>query len=138
MKKNSSKIALVIGFIILLGGLFTYGLGFHELLPIPRPDLLVVGTSLIGTMFIVVGTCSLAMLTDKSLAIEENDERNIAIRNVSMAYGFIVMSIALAIVTFALIFMGYMNIVSAFSMIGVLLLGQLVFMIEHWRNSKKM
>ena len=45
--------------IILLGGLLTYGLGVHEIIPVPRPDLIVVGTSLIGILLIVSGVCEL-------------------------------------------------------------------------------
>lgn len=45
MKKRISIVMTVAGFVILLGGLLTYGLGIHEIIPVPRPDLIVTGTS---------------------------------------------------------------------------------------------
>lgn len=45
MKKRLLILMTVTGMIILLGGLLTYGLGVHEIIPVPRPDLIVVGTS---------------------------------------------------------------------------------------------
>ena len=53
MKKRLLILMTVTGMIILLGGLLTYGLGVHEIIPVPRPDLIVVGTSLIGILLIV-------------------------------------------------------------------------------------
>ena len=44
MKHKIQKVELFIGVIIFLGGLLTYGLGVHQLLPVPRPDLVVYGT----------------------------------------------------------------------------------------------
>ena len=41
MKKKMLLIELITGIIILLGGLMTYGLGIHNILPVPRPDLVV-------------------------------------------------------------------------------------------------
>ena len=52
MKKRLLILMIVTGMIILLGGLLTYGLGIHEIIPVPRPDLIVVGTSLIGILLI--------------------------------------------------------------------------------------
>ena len=46
MKHKIQKVELFIGVIIFLGGLLTYGLGVHQLLPVPRPDLVVYGTTL--------------------------------------------------------------------------------------------
>ena len=48
MKHKIQKVELFVGVIVLLGGLLTYGLGVHQLLPVPRPDLVVYGTTLIG------------------------------------------------------------------------------------------
>ncbi len=47
MKKRLLILLTVLGVIILMGGLLTYGMGIHEIVPVPRPDLIVVGTSLI-------------------------------------------------------------------------------------------
>ena len=53
MKHKIQKVELFIGVIIFLGGLLTYGLGVHQLLPVPRPDLVVYGTTLIGIILIL-------------------------------------------------------------------------------------
>ena len=66
----------IAGVIILLGGLLTYGLGLHEIVPVPRPDLIVAGTSLIGIGLIVSGVCDLFTKKSKEMEIEEKDERN--------------------------------------------------------------
>ena len=76
MKQRILKIELVIGLVILLGGLLTYGLGVHQQLPIPRPDLVVYGTTLIGIMLIIMG-CDIFSKPTKEMQILENDERNI-------------------------------------------------------------
>ena len=47
MKHKIQKVELFVGVIILLGGLLTYGLGVHQLLPVPRPDLVVYGQRLV-------------------------------------------------------------------------------------------
>lgn len=80
MKKKMLLIELITGMIILLGGLMTYGLGIHNILPVPRPDLVVWGTTLVGIILIVSGSDLLSKKT-KAEEIEENDERNIAIAN---------------------------------------------------------
>ena len=88
MKKRLLILMTVTGMIILLGGLLTYGLGVHEIIPVPRPDLIVVGTSLIGILLIVSGVCDLFVKKTKEMEIEENDERNISLSNAAMASGF--------------------------------------------------
>ena len=79
MKKRLLILMIVTGMIILLGGLLTYGLGIHEIIPVPRPDLIVVGTSLIGILLIASGACDLFVKKTKEMEIEENDERNISL-----------------------------------------------------------
>lgn len=67
MKKRLLILMTVTGMIILLGGLLTYGLGVHEIIPVPRPDLIVVGTSLIGILLIVSGVCDLFVKKTKEM-----------------------------------------------------------------------
>ena len=59
MKKILAYISVIAGLIILLGGLLTYGLGINDSIPVPRPDLIVSGSSLIGIILIVSGSCDL-------------------------------------------------------------------------------
>ena len=118
MKKKLLILMTVTGMIILLGGLLTYGLGVHEIIPVPRPDLIVVGTSLIGILLIVSGVCDLFVKKTKEMEIEENDERNISLSNAAMASGFKVMNVTIAVSIFALIFTGYMTVVPCFTIIS--------------------
>ena len=103
MKKRLLILMVVAGMIILLGGLLTYGLGINEIVPVPRPDLIVVGTSLIGISLIVSGACDLLGKKTKEMQIEENDERNIALGNAAMASGFKVMNVTISFVDICLV-----------------------------------
>ena len=101
MKHKIQKVELFIGVIIFLGGLLTYGLGVHQLLPVPRPDLVVYGTTLIGIILIFMG-CDIFSKPTKEMQILENDERNIAITNASLANAYKVTLTLLVLVLFAL------------------------------------
>ena len=59
MKKGLLIFMTIAGMVILLGGLLTYGLGIHKIIPVPRPDLIVVGTSLIDILLMISGGCDL-------------------------------------------------------------------------------
>ena len=122
------KVELFVGVIVLLGGLLTYGLGVHQLLPVPRPDLVVYGTTLIGIILILMG-CDIFSKPTKEMQILENDERNIAITNASLANAYKVTLTLLVLVLFALIFMGYMSKVVFFSIAGVIAIGQITWVI---------
>ena len=132
MKHKIQKVELFIGVIIFLGGLLTYGLGVHQLLPVPRPDLVVYGTTLIGIILIFMG-CDIF-----SKPTKENDERNIAITNASLANAYKVTLTLLVLVLFALIFMGYMSKVVFFSIAGVIAIGQITWVITARYLDKKM
>ncbi len=73
MKKRVSIFMTIAGFVILLGGLLTYGLGIHELAPVPRPDLIVTGTSLIGILLIISGAFDLLAGRSREMESEEKD-----------------------------------------------------------------
>ncbi len=137
MKQKLQKIELFIGVIILLGGLLTYGLGINQLLPVPRPDLVVYGTTLIGIMLILMG-CDIFSKPTKEMQILENDERNIAITNASMAHAYKVTISLLVLVLFALIFMGYMSKIVFFSIAGVIAIGQIAWIVTAYHLEKKM
>lgn len=138
MKKGLLIFMTIAGTIILLGGLLTYGLGIHEIIPVPRPDLIVIGTSLIGILLMISGGCDLLLKKSREMEIEEKDERNIALSNAAMASGFQVMSIAIAISIFALIFTGYLTVVPCFTIIGAYFMGQIVFILRLWYLNKTM
>lgn len=101
MKHKIQKVELFVGVIVLLGGLLTYGLGVHQLLPVPRPDLVVYGTTLIGIILILMG-CDIFSKPTKEMQILENDERNIAITNASLANAYKVTLTLSSICTYTL------------------------------------
>ena len=138
MKKGSLILMIIAGMFIWLGGLLTYGLGVNDIIPVPRPDLIVVGTSLIGISLIVSGACDLFGKKTKEMQIEENDERNIALGNAAMASGFKVMNVTISVSLVALIFTGYMTVVPCFTIIGAFTIGQIVFIIRLWHLHKTM
>lgn len=123
MKKILAYISVIAGLIILLGGLLTYGLGINDIIPVPRPDLIVSGSSLIGIILIVSGSCDLFTKKTKEMEIEEKDERNIALGNAAMASGFKVLNVSISISLFALIFTGYMTVIPCFTIIGAFAIG---------------
>lgn len=135
MKRKILMMELVTAMIILLGGLLIYGLSVHKLLPIPHPDLVAVST--IGMILIVTGLNRFVKKT-KEMEIEKKDERNVAIANASMASGFKSMTTMLALALFVLIFAGYMNPVSCFSIISVLSIGQITCLIKLYYLEKHM
>lgn len=130
MKKILAYISVIAGLIILLGGLLTYGLGINDSIPVPRPDLIVSGSSLIGIILIVSGSCDLFTKKTKEMEIEEKDERNIALGNAAMASGFKVLNVSISISLFALIFTGYMTVIPCFTIIGAFTIGQIAFIIK--------
>lgn len=130
MKKTLSYLSIAAGILILLGGLLAYGLGINYILPVPRPDLIVSGTTLIGIIFIVSGTCDLFIKKTREMEIEEKDERNIALGNAAMASGFKVLSVSISISLFALIFTGYMTVVPCFTIIAAFTAGQIAFIVK--------
>ena len=132
MKKGFFFFMTIAGVIILLGGLLTYGLGLHEIVPVPRPDLIVAGTSLIGIGLIVSGVCDLFTKKSKEMEIEEKDERNVMLGNAAMASGFKAMNVAIAVSICGLIFTGYMTVVPCFTIIGAYTIGQIVFIVRLW------
>lgn len=138
MKGKIQRLQLLTGGLILLGGLLTYGLGVHELLPVPRPDLVVAGTSLIGTALILIGACDFFGEVPKEVEIEQKDERNIAIARLAGATAFQVMSVLFATALCVLVFTGYMNEVSCFTLIGVYLVSQVFYAVQLFRLQRKM
>ena len=75
MRKGSLIFLTGSGMIFLLGGLLAYGLGIHEILPVPRPDLIVVGTSLLGIFLIVSGVCDLFAKKTKEMEITTQNSK---------------------------------------------------------------
>lgn len=137
MKRSIQRAELVAGMVILLWGLLTYGLGVHTVIPVPRPDLIVYGTTLIGLMLVLQG-CDLFSKPTKEMQILEKDERNVAITRASGAYAYQVTLFLLVLALFALIFTGYMNKVVFFTIVAVIGVGQLAWLLAARYLEKRM
>lgn len=138
MKKKALIVMTAAGFLVLLGGLLLYGLGIHKFVPVPRPDLLVVGTSLLGISLIISGVCDLFTKKTKEMEIEEKDERNVALNNAAMAVGFKTLNVTIGVSIFALIFTGYMTVVPCLTIIIAYTIGQIVYVARLWYLNKTM
>ncbi len=140
MKHKTMIWILSAGVFLILAGLAVYGMGVYKFLPVPRPDLAVAGMALIGSILALAGACLLldSRMKTKEMEIEEKDERNVMIQTAALAYAFICMYAALFLVVFALVFTGYMNVVSCFSIMGVLILGAGAYFFKFWDLQKKM
>ena len=82
--------------------------------------------------------CDIFSKPTKEVQILENDERNIAIINASLANAYKVTLTLLVLVLFTLIFMGYMSKVVFFSITGVIAAGQITWVITAHYLDKKM
>lgn len=138
MKKYFNLAMTAVGLVVLLGGLLLYSLGIHEVIPVPRPDLLPWCTGVVGSILILSGACELFFKRTKEIEIEENDERNIAITNAAKATGFDVMLSLFSIAIIALALLGYLTKVVFFTFFGVFLIAQVSFVIRVWYLHKKM
>lgn len=138
MKKYFNLALIAVGLVVLLGGLLLYSLGIHEVIPIPRTDLLPWCTGVLGSILILSGVCELFFKKTKEIEIEENDERNIAIANAAKATGFDVMISLFSIIIIALALLGYLTKVVFFAFFGVFLITQISFVVRLWYLHKKM
>ena len=82
--------------------------------------------------------CDIFSKPTKEMQILENDERNIAITNASLANAYKVTLTLLVLILFALTFMGYMSTVVFFSIAGVIAIGQITWVITAHYLDKKM
>lgn len=130
MKKYFNLALIIIGMIVFLGGLFLYGLGVHEIIPVPRQDLLPWSTSILGILFIISGVCELFFKKTKEMQIEESDERNVAISNSAKATGFEVMTCLFSITILVMALLGYLTKGVFFTFIGVFSIAQISFVIR--------
>lgn len=124
MNKKLSIALIVFGITIIVGGLITHFSGVNTQLPIPRPDIFAIGTSIVGYMLALLGSEGFESKTEEE-QIEENDERNKFIKNKSLAFAYKLFSVLFMVAIFLLIFMGYMNEISTFTLLGVFLISNL-------------
>lgn len=104
----------------------------------PRNDIVHVGFAIIATIYLVSATGMYLVLKDRRAMIEDNDERNKIIQATSGLIGFGVQTLLLFSSLFLLHFMGYMNVVSMFTLLGVCIISVFVFTISNIYLKKKM
>lgn len=92
----------------------------------PRMDIAWIGFILDGTLLCVMGIFLLLPTTKKQTWIEETDERKTLLAAHSCMVGYAVQTFLLGITTFLLIFMGYLNRVAGFSIIGIIIVSNVI------------
>ena len=137
MRKGSLIFLTGSGMIFLLGGLLAYGLGIHEILPVPRPDLIVVGTSLLGIFLIV---SAFVICSQRKRKRWKSKRRMREYPAWQRRYGKRFQSYEHCHFGFYLCpdFTGYMTVIPCFTIIGGLFIGQIAFIARLWHLHKTM
>lgn len=86
---------------------------------IPRADIAHIGFLAVGAILLVISAAIYTMSKDKKAMIEENDERSGMISGKAGAIAFAFQTVILTSALFLLCFMGYMNSVSALTLLSV-------------------
>ncbi|QTZ56900.1 hypothetical protein [Streptococcus equi] len=97
----------------------------------PRMDIAWVGFLVVAILLFVSGIWVFSISGKKQDWINETDEREFLIRAKANMVGYVTQTTLLGIVFFLLVFMGYLNKVSGFSIIGVILISGIVSWIYH-------
>ncbi|WP_231187399.1 hypothetical protein [Streptococcus equi] len=97
----------------------------------PRMDIAWVGFLVVAILLFVSGIWVFSISGKKQDWINETDEREFLIRAKANMVGYVIQTTLLGIVFFLLVFMGYLNKVSGFSIIGVILISGIVSWIYH-------
>lgn len=129
MKRIVQIIEFFGGMLLFGGGIITYFMGLHEYVPVPRQDLVVIGTSLVGLVLLLLGS-ELFTKSKENQEANEQKERKIFDSNASMASGFKVITSLLVIVVMSLVFTGYMNEVSFFCVMGTWMIGEITYFVK--------
>lgn len=139
MKRKSKTVSTIItalGIAVMLGGILIYGLGVKGIIEVTKPAALVLIAEILGIGMITFGVCDFFVVKSpeeqQELEIEISDERNIALGNAAMASGFKVLSVVLAVVVSVLAYIGMIDTVPCLIIIGVYLIGQIVFIARLW------
>lgn len=135
MKKNinkemivAKKLAIVVIATGILFALLAVILFFQkEILQVfPRMDIAWIGFLVVAIILCASGICIFSISGKKQEWINETDEREIIIAAKASMVGYLIQTTLLGIVFFLLVFMGYLNKASGFSIIGVILISGIV------------
>lgn len=123
--KNAAISIIVIG--IILGLISVVLFVEKDILQIfPRMDIAWIGFSIVAFILCASGAYILSISRKKQGWINSTDEMEVALTAQSSTAGYLVQSSLLGIVFFLLTFMGYLNKVSAFSIIAIILISGIV------------
>ncbi|WP_237699429.1 hypothetical protein [Streptococcus equi] len=140
MKRNikkemvmARKLAIIVIAIGILFALIACILFFKKdiLQVFPRMDIAWVGFLVVAILLCVSGIWVFSISGKKQDWINETDERESLITAKANMVGYVIQTTLLGIVFFLLVFMGYLNKVSGFSIIGVVLISGIVSWIYH-------
>lgn len=93
----------------------------------PRADIAPVGFALVGFIYLICALGMFVVIQDKKALIEENDERSKTIEAKAGTVAYAVQTLLLFTGLFLMIFTGYLNVVSAFSLIVILVISVITF-----------
>ncbi|HEL0163959.1 TPA: hypothetical protein TUO09_002075 [Streptococcus equi subsp. zooepidemicus] len=127
------KLAIIVIAIGILFALIACILFFKKdiLQVFPRMDIAWVGFLVVAILLCVSGIWVFSISGKKQDWINETDERESLITAKANMVGYVIQTTLLGIVFFLLVFMGYLNKVSGFSIIGVVLISGIVSWIYH-------
>lgn len=140
--RNKYLLTLVMfgGILVLLG--IVSGLTDFNFWSIPfiRIDLVPVAISFLGVLLLVMGVIAVISEKYKTEAhkIMENDERQVAINQKAKSKSFDLMVVALSLSLLTLAMLGYMNVVSLFSLVGIYLICVVYFLYNLVKMEKEM
>lgn len=128
-KKTMRKmmLALSCGGLLFIAFAVVLFLSKESLVQFPRADIAPVGFALVGIIYLICGIGMLVVIQDKKAFIEENDERSKTIEAKAGTVAYAVQTLLLFTGLFLMIFTGYLNVVSAFSLIVILVISVITF-----------
>ena len=131
MRKNIYRVITLLGAVFLAAGIALAFAGQDALSRVfIRPDLAPFGIGFLGVMLLLNGYTELCYKKTRQEMIEENDERNTAIRHSAMAAAFEAMNLLLGLALVTLALLGYLHHVAFFTLIACYLLANLVYLIR--------
>ena len=128
MRKKIYRVITLLGAVFLAAGIALAFTAQDALAHVfIRADLAPFGIGFLGVMLLLNGYTELCYKKTRQEMIEENDERNTAIRHSAMAAAFEAMNLLLVTALVTLALLGYMNRVSFFTLIACYLFSNLIY-----------
>lgn len=121
--KKSAILLMLIGIImVLIGIVFFVNRDILQL--VPRMDIAWMGFAVVASLCLISGISLFISSNKEREWINETDEREISIMAHSSLVGFLVQTILLVMMFFILTFMGFLNKVSGFTIIAIIIISR--------------